>query len=50
MNLFFMIDDHSDVANGPEARKQADIIMDVFRDPSRTRPKDEWIGGEMSRQ
>ena len=50
MNLFFMIDEHSDVVDGLEARKQADIIMDAFRNPTRPRPKDEWIGGAMSRQ
>ena len=50
MNLFFMIDEHSDAVNGLEARRQADIIMHALRNPSLPSPKGEWIGGEMSRQ
>ena len=50
MNLFFMIDEHSDAVNSLEARRQADIIMDALRNPTLPRPKGEWIGGEMSRQ
>ena len=50
MNFFFVIDEHSDVVDGTEAKKQADIIMDAIRNPTVVRPKDEWVGGEMARQ
>ena len=50
MNFFFVIDEHSDVVDGTEAKKQADIIMDAVRNPTVARPKDEWVGGEMARQ
>ncbi|KAJ6583837.1 terpenoid synthase [Mycena vulgaris] len=46
MNLFFVIDEHTDIAATDLARKQADIIMDAMRNPHTPRPADEWIGGE----
>lgn len=50
MNLFFIIDEHSDVENINGARLQADIIMDALRNPDIPRPSGEWIGGEVARQ
>jgi hypothetical protein len=50
MNLFFVIDEWSDVANARETRKYADSIMDALRNPHKPRPEGEWIGGEVTRQ
>ena len=50
MNLFFIFDEYSDIANGLEVRKQADIIMDAIRHPAFPRPEGEWVGGEIARQ
>lgn len=50
MNLFFIFDEHSDIASSEEVKKQADVIMDAIRNPTRPRPKGEWVGGEVSRQ
>ena len=50
MYLFFVIDEHSDVANAAEAKKQADIIMDALRNPTIVRSKDEWVVGEIAMQ
>ena len=50
MNLFFVFDEYSDVADASEVRKQADIIMDALRNPTYIRPKGEWVGGELARQ
>jgi len=50
MNLFFVIDEYSDIADGKGARVQADIIMDALRNPYKPRPSGEWIGGEVARQ
>ncbi|KAJ7602905.1 terpenoid synthase [Mycena polygramma] len=50
MNLFFVIDHHTDVANKEVARNHADILMDVLRNPTTHRPPGEWIGGEVARQ
>lgn len=50
MNLFFIIDEHTDMADGKTARQQADIVMDALHNPNITRPAGEWIGGEVARQ
>ncbi|KAJ7637838.1 terpenoid synthase [Mycena rosella] len=50
MNLFFVIDEHTDIAETETAREQADIVMDAIRNPHTPRPPNEWIGGEVSRQ
>ncbi|KAF9461959.1 terpenoid synthase [Collybia nuda] len=50
MNLFFVIDEYSDVADQCGAREQADIVMDALRHPLKPRPEGEWIGGEIARQ
>lgn len=50
MNLFFIIDEYSDVENTDGARLQANIIMDALRNPDAPRPSGEWIGGEVARQ
>ncbi|KAJ7803885.1 terpenoid synthase [Mycena olivaceomarginata] len=50
MNLFFVIDEYSDVADAAGARIQADIIMDGLKNPHIPRPQGEWIGGEVARQ
>jgi hypothetical protein len=50
MNLIFLYDAYSDVANEDVARVMADISMDALRNPHKPRPKDEWIGGEITRQ
>jgi Delta6-protoilludene synthase len=50
MNLFFVIDEYSDIAHEEGARAQAGIVMDALRNPNKPRPTGEWIGGEISRQ
>ena len=45
-----MFDEYSDRSTPSEIRKQADVIMDAFRNPLTPRPKGEWIGGEVARQ
>ncbi|KAF8474316.1 isoprenoid synthase domain-containing protein [Gautieria morchelliformis] len=50
MNLAFVIDEHTDVADGKTARNQADIVMDALRNPHTPRPTGEWVGGEVARQ
>ena len=50
MNLYFFFDEHSDLADEDQTRQQADIIMDALRNPHRTRPKDEWVGGRVTQQ
>ena len=50
MNLFFTIDEHTDVATTKTARRQADIIMDAIRNPHKPRPEGEWIGGKVAQE
>jgi hypothetical protein len=50
MNLFFVIDEYTDVATKSEARQIARIIMDAMDHPMHPRPVGEWIGGEIARQ
>jgi hypothetical protein len=49
MNLFFIIDEHSDVESGHVVREMADVIMDAIRNPHKPRPEGEWVGGESAR-
>ncbi|KAL4245637.1 Isoprenoid synthase domain superfamily protein [Abortiporus biennis] len=49
MNLFFVIDEHSDVADNDTVRCQMDCVMDALRNPHKLRPEGEWIGGEITR-
>lgn len=50
MNLFFVIDEYSDIAPVEEVRQQKDIVMDALRNPHKPRPEGEWVGGEVARQ
>lgn len=50
MNLFFVIDEHTDVADGKTARIEANIVMEALRNPHLPRPAGEWVGGEVARQ
>ncbi|KAJ7443636.1 hypothetical protein B0H11DRAFT_1931522 [Mycena galericulata] len=50
MNLFFVIDEHTDIAATEIAREQADIVMDAIRNPNKRRPEAEWIGGKVAQE
>ncbi|KAJ7720443.1 terpenoid synthase [Mycena metata] len=62
MNLFFVIDEHTDIHCVPGhprnaviaatavARQQADIVMDALHNPRKVRPSGEWIGGKVAQE
>lgn len=50
MNLFFLIDEHTDAGNTEMVQTQADIVMDAIHNPSVPRPQNEWIGGKAAQQ
>lgn len=50
MNLFFIIDEHSDVEGEHVVQDMANIIMDALRNPHKPRTSGEWVGGEATRQ
>ncbi|KAK3367415.1 terpenoid synthase [Lasiosphaeria ovina] len=50
MDLFYVIDEYTDVEDAGGVQKIVDIIMDAFRNPSKPRPTGEFRIGEMARQ
>ncbi|KAJ3508128.1 hypothetical protein NLJ89_g5926 [Agrocybe chaxingu] len=49
MNIFYVFDEYTDIADGDGADKIRDIIMDAFRNPHKPRPEGELLVGEMAR-
>lgn len=50
MHLFFMFDEYSDKSSPEEVLCQAQALIDPLNNPDKTRPKGEWVGGEITRQ
>ena len=50
MNLFYVFDEYTDIADGEGATKIRDIMMDAFRNPHKSRPEGELFLGEMTRE
>jgi hypothetical protein len=50
MYTYFIFDDFADVAHYDDVQAMADITMEALRNPHTPRPKDEWVGGEVTRQ
>jgi len=49
MNLFYVYDEYTDIADGEGATKIRDIVMDAFHNPHKPRPEGELLVGEMAR-
>ena len=50
MNVYFVLDEFTDVADNETARKLTFMVLDAFRNPFKTRPEGEHAFGEMARQ
>ncbi|EJD05124.1 terpenoid synthase [Fomitiporia mediterranea MF3/22] len=50
MNLFFVIDEYTDVEPAPVVREMVDAVIDAFKNPHKPRPEGEVILGEVARQ
>lgn len=50
MNLFYVYDEYTDVADGDGADKIRDIVMDAFQHPEHLRPEGECPVGAMARE
>ena len=50
MNLFYVYDEYTDIANGEGADKIRGIVMDAFHHPEKPRPEGELLLGEMARE
>ncbi|KAH7322510.1 terpenoid synthase [Stachybotrys elegans] len=49
MNLFFVLDEHSDKFSGPMARESLDAVKAVFQGKLRTSRELEWVGATIAR-
>jgi hypothetical protein len=50
MNLFFVIDEYSDVVDEHVFCELSNITMDALRNPDQVRPQGESVVGEITRQ
>ena len=50
MNLFYVYDEYTDIADGKGASEIRNIIMDALRDPQKPCPEGELLIGEMIRE
>ena len=50
MNLFFVIDEYTDVEDAAAVRMMVDIIIDAINNPEKPRSEGEMLLGELSRQ
>lgn len=50
MNVFFVIDEYTDKIDAADTKVICDAAMDAILHPDKTRPKDETLVGEISRQ
>jgi len=50
MNLFYVYDEYTDIADGEGADEIRNIVMDAFHHPEKPRPEGELLLGEMARE
>ena len=50
MNLFFVIDEHTDILDAASVQALAETSMDALLNPMKPRPDGESVIGEMTRQ
>jgi len=50
MNLFFVIDEYTDIETASGCREMVDIMIDALENPHKPRPEGEVFLGEITRQ
>jgi hypothetical protein len=50
MNVFFVVDEYTDVESAPVVREMVDIVIDAMNNPHKPRPEGEILLGEVTRQ
>jgi hypothetical protein len=50
MQLFFVLDEYSDVEETPNVVEMVNIIKDALHNPDKPRPEKEILLGELARQ
>ncbi|KAG1747566.1 terpenoid synthase [Suillus lakei] len=49
MNVFFLVEEYTDVENGAVTKEMVDIVLDALHNPHKIRPEGECILGEIAR-
>ena len=50
MNLFFVVDEYTDVGSASAVREIVEVVIDALHNPDIPRPKGEILLGELTRQ
>ena len=50
MNLFFVVDEYTDVEPEPVVREMMNIVIDALNNPHKPRPEGEILLGEVAKQ
>ena len=50
MNVYFIVDEYTDVEAPPRVSEMVEVMIDALRNPDKPRPKGEVILGEVIRQ
>jgi hypothetical protein len=50
MNVYFIVDEYTDIENAAVTEEMVDIVIDALRNPHTKRPEGECILGEIVRQ
>jgi len=50
MNIYFIVDEYTDIENAAVTKEMVDIVLDALHDPHKIRPEGECILGEIVRQ
>ncbi|KDR69691.1 hypothetical protein GALMADRAFT_1352301 [Galerina marginata CBS 339.88] len=50
MNLFFVVDEYTDIEPAPVVREMVDVVIDALNHPHKPRPDGEILLGEVARQ
>ena len=50
MNLFFVVDEYTDVEPAHVVREMVDVVIDALNNPDKPRPDGEILLGEVARQ
>ena len=50
MNLFFLIDEYTDVKSAPVVQEMIDVVIDALHNPHKTRPEGEVVLGKAAKE
>ena len=50
MNLFYVVDEYTDVEPEPVVREMVNIVIDALNNPHKPRPEGEILLGEVAKQ